>query len=206
MDTRDPRPDMPPIGEALAAQGRARRLARREFAFRQGEPARAVFFVVEGEVQLCRGGRGGERIILHRARPGEWFAEAAMWSGQYHCDAVAARPARVLEIPAAAFRDALRRDGVFAERWISLLSRQLQGARARAERATLSGAEERIRHYLAMHGSGPRGTVEVHGSLKDLAAELGLAHETLYRTLARMQKSGSIEREGKRLRCGRQSR
>lgn len=49
---------------------------------------------------------GGERLILHRARPGEYFAEAALWSGSYHCDAVAARPVRLLEIPAAACRAA----------------------------------------------------------------------------------------------------
>jgi len=89
------------IDARLAAAARPRRLARRAFAFRQGERARAVFFVVEGEVQLCRVGRRGERIILHRARPGEWFAEAALWSGRYHCDAVAARAAQLLEIPAA---------------------------------------------------------------------------------------------------------
>jgi len=194
------------IDARLAAAARPRRLARRAFAFRQGERARAVFFVVEGEVQLCRVGRRGERIILHRARPGEWFAEAALWSGRYHCDAVAARAAQLLEIPAAKFRDALRRDAALAERWIELLSRQLQGARARAERAALSGAEERVRHYLATHGAGPGGAVELRGSLKDLAAELGLAHETLYRTLARMQKSGSVEREGKRLSPGRRVR
>ncbi len=198
--------DAVPIGEALAAQARPRRLARREYAFRQGERARAVFFVLEGEVQLCRVGRRGERLILHRARPGEYFAEAALWSERYHCDAVAARPVRLLAIPAAKFREALRRDAELAERWIALLSRQLQGARARAERAALTGAEERIRHYLATHGAGPGGAVELRGSLKDLAAELGLAHETLYRTLARMQKAGSIERAGKCLRPGRLAR
>jgi len=36
------------------------------------------------------------------------------------------------------------------------------------------------------------------GSLKELAVELGLTHEALYRTLARMADNGEIERlEGK---------
>jgi CRP-like cAMP-binding protein len=206
MNAPTARPDEPPqIDGALAALARPRRLARRHYAFRQGEQARAVFFVLEGEVQLCRVGRRGERIILHRARPGEWFAEAALWSGRYHCDAVAARPARLLEVPAGAFREALRRDSALAERWIALLSHRLQSARARAERAALSGAEERIRHYLAAQ-AGANGTVELRGSLKDLAAELGLAHETLYRTLARMQRAGHLVRDGTRLALARPAR
>lgn len=191
------------IEPCLAAEAMPRALPKGAYVFRQGDGARGIFFVVEGEVQLCRFGRRGERIILHRARAGEYFAEASLDSRRYHCDAIVSRPARLLEVPAARLRRVLQRDPGFAQRWIGLLSRQLQGARARAERVALTGAEERIRHYLATQGSGPKCQVELRGSLKDLASELGLAHETLYRVVARMEKSGRIEREGNCLRLGR---
>ena len=191
------------VDPSLAAEAVPRALPKGAYVFRQGDAARAVFYVLEGEVHLCRFGRRGERVILHRARAGEYFAEASLAGKRYHCHAVVSRPARLLEVPAARFRRVLQRDPHFAQRWIELLSRQLQRARARAERAALTSAEERVRHYLATQGSGPKSEIELRGPLKDLAAELGIAHETLYRTLARMEKGGRMEREGNRLRLGR---
>jgi CRP/FNR family transcriptional regulator, dissimilatory nitrate respiration regulator len=38
--------------------------------------------------------------------------------------------------------------------------------------------------------------VQLRGALKDLAAELGLTHEALYRTLSLLQRSGEISRRG----------
>jgi DNA-binding MarR family transcriptional regulator len=37
------------------------------------------------------------------------------------------------------------------------------------------------------------------GSVKDLARELGLTHESLYRTLARLEQDGVIARKDQRL-------
>lgn len=55
-------------------------------------------------------------------------------------------------------------------------------------------ARDRIRHYLAAN-VGPDGrSVMPKGTLKDIAADLGLTHEAFYRTLAKMQKDGEIKR------------
>jgi CRP/FNR family transcriptional regulator, dissimilatory nitrate respiration regulator len=52
-----------------------------------------------------------------------------------------------------------------------------------------------VRHFLALN-VGPHGrTVELRGTLKDWAAELGLTHEVLYRTLAALERSGEIRRK-----------
>jgi CRP/FNR family transcriptional regulator, dissimilatory nitrate respiration regulator len=58
--------------------------------------------------------------------------------------------------------------------------------------STVTG--KRVRHYLAVN-AGPDGrTVALPGTLKDLAADLGLTHEALYRTLARMTADREIKR------------
>jgi CRP/FNR family transcriptional regulator, dissimilatory nitrate respiration regulator len=168
--------------------------------FRQGDPVRAVFQVLGGEVRLARFGKDGAELVLQRAGPGEFFAEASLDSGRYHCTAIASEEASLLEIPAEALRELLDKDTKLARQWAALLARQLRSARARLERLSLGGAAERVRHYLNTEGRGPTCEVELTGSLKDWARELGLAHETLYRTLARMQHSGELEREGAALR------
>jgi CRP/FNR family transcriptional regulator, dissimilatory nitrate respiration regulator len=79
-----------------------------------------------------------------------------------------------------------------------MLARQVMGLRTRLERRSIQSARERIRHYLTLNVGADGRTVTLPGTLKDLAGELGLAHEALYRTLADMAANGEIERlEGK---------
>jgi CRP-like cAMP-binding protein len=149
---------------------------------------------------LLRYGRSGEEVVLHHARAGEFFAEASLDSARYHCDAVVSEPSELLQVPATAARRLLETDPEFAQEWRALLARQLRALRTRVERLSLKSASERVRHLLVSEGRGARYEVVLEGTLKDLARNLGLTHETLYRTLATMQRDGVIERQGTKLR------
>lgn len=162
--------------------------------FRMGSPAHAIFFIESGAVRLMRHGPAGEEVVLHDAHAGEFVAEASLGSARYHCDAVATQPGTVLKVPADTLRLLIDTDPEFARVWVALLSRQLRAARTRVERLSLKSAEERIRHLLLSEGRGPQCEVALDGSLKDLARALGITHEVLYRTLARMERDGAIER------------
>jgi CRP-like cAMP-binding protein len=173
--------------------------------FRAGAPPRYIHFIEEGAVRLVRHGRQGEEVVLHDARPGEFLAEASLDSARYHCDALATQPSVILRATKGDFQRLLVDNTDFARIWMALLAAQLRTARARIERLSLRSAEERIRHLLLSEGRGPRCELEIAGSLKELARRLGLTHESLYRTLARMQKDGLIDREGLRLRLAKDS-
>ena len=168
--------------------------------FRTGSPTHSVFFIEAGAVRLIRYGRAGEEVVLHDARAGEFFAEASLDSARYHCDAVASMPSDLLQVPAAALRDLLDADREFAQEWVALLARQLRAARTRLERLSLKGAAERVHHLLVSEGRGRQCEVVLPGTLKDLARDLGLTHEVLYRTLASMERQGVLERHGTTLR------
>lgn len=173
--------------------------------FRAGAPPRYIHFIEEGAVRLVRHGRQGEEVVLHDARPGEFLAEASLDSARYHCDSLATQPSVILRATKGDFQRLLVDNTDFARIWMALLAAQLRTARARIERLSLRSAEERIRHLLLSEGRGPRCELEIAGSLKELARRLGLTHESLYRTLARMQKDGLIDREGLRLRLAKDS-
>jgi len=51
-----------------------------------------------------------------------------------------------------------------------------------------------VRHFLALNVGADGRTVELRGTVKDLAEEIGLTHEALYRTLAALERSGEIRR------------
>lgn len=171
-----------------------------EHVFRIGTPAHSVYFLEEGAVRLLRFGRSGEEVALHDARSGEFFAEASLGSARYHCDAVATMPSTLLKIPSEALKGLLETDSAFVMLWVSLLARQLRAVRTRVERLSLKGAAERVLHLLVSEGKGAHGEVVLPGTLKDLARDLGLSHEVLYRTLATLEREGVIERRGTTLR------
>lgn len=181
----------------LAPLATSRQLDIGDVVFRAGAPARHVHFLAAGRVTLSRFGSQGEEVAIHAALPGEFFAEASLHSERYHCTAVVAQPAIVDSIASADLKALLRRDAEFAMQWLAIVSRQLRQARTRVERLCLKGAPERIRHLLLTEGSGPAHRYTLRGTVKELAIELGLTHESLYRTLAVMQREGVIARDGR---------
>ena len=64
------------------------------------------------------------------------------------------------------------------------------------QRRAIRSARDRVRHFLTLNVGTDCRTVRLRGTLKELAAELGLTHEALYRALARMAADREIKRTG----------
>jgi CRP-like cAMP-binding protein len=131
---------------------------------------------------------------LHTARPGELFAEAALFADRYHCDAVAASASRVRVLPKRPLLAAFRDDPAVGERFMAVLARQIHGLRSRLEGRNIRSARERVLNYLVLAADADTRTVALDGTLMDLASEIGLSHEALYRTLAALVRDGVIRR------------
>ncbi|MFM2112650.1 MAG: hypothetical protein RLZZ271_1310 [Pseudomonadota bacterium] len=189
-------PELAPLPALLRGQAVRRSLAAGEVLGRQGEKPRQIHFVEHGELRLVRHTRGGWEAIVQRVRQG-FIAEASLHASRYHCDLLAAQPSTVLAFACNAFADALRTDAAFAQWWMSRLAGEVRRLRSRQERLCLNSARERILHCLGDEGQ--EGSLDVGPSLKAWASELGLAHETLYRSLRKMQEQGEIRVEGRRI-------
>jgi CRP-like cAMP-binding protein len=173
-----------------------RRLAAGQALFRAGSRSNGFFEVIGGTVRLIRVDRNGREAVLQTACAGDTLAEASLFSPAYHCDAVAATDAVVRRFPKSVMLAELQRDPRLARAFAAMLARQVMTLRARLETRNIHSARERVRHYLAVNAGADRRTVAVSGTLKELAADLGLTHEALYRTLARMAADGEITRRG----------
>jgi CRP-like cAMP-binding protein len=179
---------------ALRKTSIVRRLEPGEALFRQGDRAAAIFELEQGRLRLLRQTADDRTVALHTARPGELFAEASLFSDVYHCDAVAAARSVVRVYPKRPLLAAIRRDAKLAERFLALLARQVQALRSRLEQRNIRSARERVLRHLALAADSGGGGVRLAGTLMDLAAEIGLTHEALYRTLAALEKAGAIAR------------
>ena len=167
--------------------------------FRLGDKTTGLCEVIAGRVRLARVDRSGREITLHVAGPGETIAEASLFSPHYHCDAIASTNATVRVYPKRAVLTAFERDPKAAQAFSATLALQVMNLRTRIEQRNIRSARERVRHHLMVTASPDGRTVVLRGTLKDLAAELGLTHEALYRTLAALQRSGEIKRNHKKI-------
>ena len=83
------------------------------------------------------------------------------------------------------------------------LAGQVITLRARLEIRNIRAAEERVIQYLHLvAGDGDADgddAIEFSRPLKDVAAEIGLTHETFYRTLTKLERAGVIKRDGRKV-------
>lgn len=179
---------------ALRQDATVREIEADQSLFGQGDRASAIFALERGRIRLVRHTADGHRVTLHTARTGELFAEAALFSDVYHCDAIADVPSRVRILPKAKLISAFERDPELSRRFMSILARQVMALRTRLEQRNIRSARERILLHLALSAEDGR-VVRLDGTLVDLAAEIGLTHEALYRNLAALERDGVIRRD-----------
>jgi CRP/FNR family transcriptional regulator len=185
----------------LAAGSRVRTYQAGETVVREGEGVRAFFGVTAGAVKLVRVAPDGREQILHRARPGQTFAEAAVLTmKRYPATAVAAEsPTEVVEIGAETFLRLFEGDGRVARAMVSSLSVWLVRLVARVEELTVLSAGARLARYLLdLPSTQTQGetVVELPLAKKDLAAHLCVTPETVSRLLRRWQDRGVVRSEG----------
>lgn len=174
---------MPIMSDALAPLfevAERRQIAAGAPLFHAGDRVRQMFLVVAGAVVLARVTGAGAPVVLQRAGPGAVLAEASAYAKAYHCDARAVTETLVRAVTVEEFRARLSADPGLADRWAAHLAHAVQGARQLAEIRTLRTVRERLEAWLGAGRAMP-----ARGAWQDLAAELAVSPEALYRELSR---------------------
>ena len=182
------------LSAGLRAAAVERSLRAGQTLFRAGGRITGLYEVVKGKMRLVRLDRSGREAVLQVAGPGDMFAEASLFSAAYHCDAIAMTDAVVRFYPKPLLLAELERDPKLLLAFTAMLAHQVMTLRTRLEQRNIHSARDRVRHYLTVNADANGRAVTLRGTLKDVATELGLTHEALYRTLADMVAEGEIER------------
>lgn len=163
----------------------SRSLQAGDTLFHAGDPVQSVFLVRAGRIVLVRRNReNGARLFLHTAGAGMMLAEASVWSPVYHCDAQVLEEAKVAVLSRRKFRTEMASNSDLAIAIAMNLAHALQGARLKAEIRSLPRLTDRLEAWLAEGNVLPE-----RGRLQEVAAELGVTREALYRELARRRKT-----------------
>lgn len=172
------------------------RIGRGASVFRQGDPAAAVFVVETGRVRLTRVLADGAAVVLHVAEAGESFAEASLSAERYHCDAVAEADSIVLALAKPDLLAALATDPAECLALAQALASQVRDLRARLELRNIRSATMRLLAWLRLRASGDPPIVALRRSWTQVADEVGLTREAVYRALATLERRELIRRDG----------
>ncbi|MDZ7663308.1 Crp/Fnr family transcriptional regulator [Thiohalophilus sp.] len=188
--------------EELVKRARLLSLRTGEALFSNNEPIHALYRVIKGRLSLVHHTFDGDEIVLMRAYAGEFIAECSVCCDIYTCHARADVDSQIASLPLADFDRWLYEDSSFTRAWALDMARRLKEQFMRYERLSIRGARERILHYLYAEARAD-GVLDLAGSYVELATELGLTKETVYRTLAALEAEGVITRRGRHIHISR---
>lgn len=187
-------------GQQLTARTSVRRLEVGEALFHQGDPAAAIFRLESGRLDLLRHTEDGATVVMHVARSGETFAEAALFSDVYHCDAIAQAPSCVVVIRKQDLLRDVQRDASKVLDLARVMAGQVRDLRARLEIRNIRAADQRLLAWLRLQARGNPPSVELDRTWTQVAEEIGLTREATYRALSAMRRTGRIRIEGRLVR------
>lgn len=182
--------------ERLAERAVAHTFSSEEVLFRTGDRSESVYVICSGHIRACVRSADGREVVLHVAGPGEAPGYLDLVDdGPRSTDAVADDDATVIEIPVVVARATL----VTNPEALMDLARELVGIvrvldRKVGEFVLLDLPARLARAILELPES--NGVVRFGGTQSDLAAQLGVARQSLNRALGGMQDQGLIEVSG----------
>ncbi|MDU8929830.1 Crp/Fnr family transcriptional regulator [Alisedimentitalea sp. MJ-SS2] len=172
----------PPFDHLPATAASTKKLDAGERLFLQGDKTTSIYFLASGDIRLVRYGEAGHLVPVFRAAAGDTFAEAALFSPTYHCNAVAQTPSTVIALNKTEILQAMAQDPLFGLALAQRFAGQVQRYRRKLEILAIPKAEDRV--FAALSDGW------LTGKVVDFASEIGLSHEATFRALAQLVRKG----------------
>ncbi|MBW4510641.1 MAG: Crp/Fnr family transcriptional regulator [Scytonematopsis contorta HA4267-MV1] len=169
-------------------------LADGEILFSQNEPSKAIFVVDSGCIKLIHYTDAGKTVNHYSVKPGEYFAEVALFSEIYLCTAIAESSTRVISFPKQLFLNSLEKDFDLSRTFTEQLARRLHQTKLLLELRGIRSARERVLHYLRVMTPPNEKILNLEQPLKEIANDIGISPEVLSRTLTQLQNEGILTR------------
>ena len=187
--------------ERIAAMAIPKHLEKGDYLFHAGDPAEGFYLVQKGAINVHRVSAAGKEQVIHVFRPVDSFAEGALATpGGYPADARATKSSIVLLIPKAEFIELLRSRPELSLRMLGSMSQHLRVLVGLVDDLTLKDIETRLANWILKRCARPLSdvaqTIQLDGTKRVLASEMGTTSETLSRTLAKFRDQKLIKVSG----------
>lgn len=178
----------PPLKPELLA------LRKGSYLFHQGDQVTSFFYVKTGKIKLTRNTIEGGQALIYVALPDETVAEASLFASEYHCSAIADAKSEIVRYKKTDFLHYLEQNPAAMKDVLKMFARQVRDLRAINEMKNIHSAKERILAFIN-HVMNEHREVHLKMTLKDVAYKIGLAHETFYRELKKLEKAKVLIRK-----------
>ncbi len=190
--------------EHLRRGGVELRCKKGELLFRQGSPARGVYFLVSGKVKSFQEQKGGQRRINYVYSEGDILGYCPLFTNGIHrCSIEALEPCVFQYLPKDAFNSLISESPFFAQFMLRALS--LEFSAWANFQAAFDANPARVRLALALlilHEKfrlpGNK-TAVINFTRTDLADYVGASLETVVRLLRELKERGIVHVRGRRI-------
>jgi CRP-like cAMP-binding protein len=191
--------DEPALDDVLRSAQR-RRIKRGETVFRQGDPARSFFVLVDGRLKVAQTTPEGQQVVVRFIAPREMFGCVAVAGGAtYPGTATAMSDSSAIGWSQATTEQLMRRHPQIALNALGTVSDRLQDAHSRVRELSTERVDQRIAHALLrlsqQAGRQVSTGVEIEFPLsrQDVAEMTGTTLHTVSRTLSQWQQEGIVQ-------------
>jgi len=163
--------------------------------FHQGDPIAQVYVIHRGRIKLVRSTVDGNAVVLQVAMAGDLLAEASLFFDTYHCSAlVDSKRVELSCFSRIQLLAACQQSSSAAMQLAELFAHRIRKLRAIMEIRNIRSAKQRIYAFLQLEANADR-DVLLQMTYKDMAYQLGLAHETFYRAMKQLEVEKRIEKK-----------
>lgn len=177
-------------------------LSTGDYLFMENSPVDGFYVVQSGAIKLHRLSLNGHEQVFHIFRPTETFCEEMIVSDAgYPADACATENSQVLLVQKNEFLGLLRTHRELALCLLRSAGQRVCALMGLVDDLTLKDATTRLAHWLIQHCPDPDSyepqQIELQMTKQLLASELGVASETLSRTLQKFRTRRLLRVDGR---------
>ena len=186
---------------ALADIASLRQLDKGEILFWEGDAAAGFYVLLTGSVRVYKASPEGKEYTIHQIRPGQIFAEAAIFSGGgYPANCSALADSEVAFFPKDRFIELIKRSPQISLKMIASLSAFVREFNRMVEDLSLHEVPARLARFLLDERARTSGEIiHLETSKTELANKLGTVSETLSRNLKKFSDLEIIKVHGDRI-------
>jgi CRP-like cAMP-binding protein len=176
-----------------------RKIERGEIVLYEGEPARALYFVVSGAVKVFKTSTEGKEQILSIVRPGESFNDVPVFDdGPNPASAQAMGQVILYELSKSELKTLIQNYPQIATNTIRVLAKQVRSLVSLVEDLSFRHVIGRVAKILLEHaGDGTKPAQRL--TQQEMAAMAGSAREVIGRSLKTLEEEGIIRLERHRI-------
>ncbi len=178
-----------------------RQLGKGEILFLEGDRSAGFYVLLSGRVRVYKASAEGKEYTLHLIRPGQMFAEAAIFRGDsYPANCAALDESAVAFFPKDKFVELLRSSPQISLKMIGGLAGFVREFNRMVEDLSLKDIPTRLASFLLAEYRKRQGkSIHLDISKSELAHRLGTISATLSRNLKKFRELQVIDVSGKKI-------